>query len=266
MTKFFICHKEGFKRNSSSTCINIEGSDHLLDKSVDQILTVTSRTTLDEVLELSSNTPTSVWVRELEWPQEVVSLLEVRTNGVNLVDQVLDGNNTVLSKRLLDDSVVIDRDSLLVDLGVTTLVDELSDGSKGWVSVSDVRLDKLEQLCGSFGNLDESGSVDLVESQELEDLSWLWSNLVDTLNSHDEDKLRLSWNEVVSSLTSLLLSIDESLLGISVLLVVGLGSLVDGSSLLSGGLYVSKDTLCERFSSSSSSAERWCYYKQHRRG
>jgi hypothetical protein len=44
-----------------------------------------------------------------------------------LVDQVFDTDNAVLTKGLLDDSVVGERDALLVDLSVATLVDELAD-------------------------------------------------------------------------------------------------------------------------------------------
>ena len=45
----------------------------------------------------------SSWVAELEWPQEVGSLLEVGSNGVNLVDQILHADDTVLAEGTLDD-------------------------------------------------------------------------------------------------------------------------------------------------------------------
>ena len=44
--------------------------------------------------------------RELEGPEEVGGLLEVGPNGVNLVDQVLNRDNSVLSKVLFDQGVV----------------------------------------------------------------------------------------------------------------------------------------------------------------
>jgi hypothetical protein len=43
---------------------------------------------------------------ELEGPEEVGGLLEVRANGEDLVDQVLNGDDTVLAEVLLNDGVV----------------------------------------------------------------------------------------------------------------------------------------------------------------
>lgn len=210
----------------------------LLDESVDELLSVTSRTTLDKVLELSWDTPTTRWVGQLEWPQEVVSLLEVWTNGVDLVDQILNGDDTELTKSSLDDGVLRQWDSLLVDLTVTSLVDQLLDGRKGWVTVSNVWLNKLQELGGSLGELDKDTSVDLQQSQQLQNLSWLWSNLVDTLDSDNKDELWLSLNVVRTSSLSLTLSVDDSTLSLVVLLLVSSSSLKDSLTLLLVGLLV----------------------------
>lgn len=210
----------------------------LLDESVDELLSVTSRTTLDKVLELSWDTPTTRWVGQLEWPQEVVSLLEVWTNGVDLVDQILNGDDTELTKSSLDDGVLRQWDSLLVDLTVTSLVDQLLDGRKGWVTVSNVWLNKLQKLGGSLGELDKDTSVDLQQSQQLQNLSWLWSNLVDTLDSDNKDELWLSLNVVRTSSLSLTLSVDDSTLSLVVLLLVSSSSLKDSLTLLLVGLLV----------------------------
>lgn len=111
---------------------------HGLNQLVDELFTVTESTTLDKVLELSWNTPTTRWVRQLEWPQEVVSLLEVWTDGDDFVDQVIDGQDTELTQVGFDDSVVRQSNSLLVDLTVTSLVDQLSNSGVRWVTVSNV--------------------------------------------------------------------------------------------------------------------------------
>lgn len=94
------------------------------------LLTVTKRTTLDEVLELSWDTPTTGWVREVERPEEVVSLLEVRADSVDFVDKILNADNTVLTKSSLN-NIVVKTNALVVELTVTTLVDKLAD-SRGW--------------------------------------------------------------------------------------------------------------------------------------
>lgn len=199
------------------------------------MLSVTSVTTLDEVEELSSS-ETTVRVGQVEWPQEVVDLLEVRTNGVDLVDQVLDGLDTVLTQSTLDDLVVRQGDSLGVDLTVTSLVDQLSDGSQVRVTVGDVRLGQSEQLRSGLGDLDENTRVDLSQTEQLQDLSWLRWDLRDTLDSDDEHQLWLGLNvERVVGL-GLTLGVNQGTLSVSVLLVVSSSSLSNSLSLLLVGL------------------------------
>jgi hypothetical protein len=153
---------------------------HLADKVVDEVLAVTEVTSLNEVLELAGTESTSGG-RELEGPEEVGDLLEVGADGVELVDEVLDADNAVLAKVLLDDLVVRERETLLVDLSVAALVDELADGLEVGVTVGDERLDDLEHLDGGLGQLDEDTIVDLEETEKLEGLALLGVNLVDTV-------------------------------------------------------------------------------------
>lgn len=188
-------------------------------------------------MEELSSSETTVRVRQLEWPQEVVDLLEVRTNSEDLVDQVLDGDDTaVLTQSSLDDLVVRQSNSLSTDLTETSLVDQLSDGGQVRVTVGDVWLGQLEQLRGSLGDLDEDTGVDLGQSQQLQNLSWLRWDLVDTLDSDDEHKLWLGLNVVRVGGLGLSLGVNDSTLSISVLLVVGSSSVSDGLSLLLVGL------------------------------
>ncbi len=133
---------------------------HLADKTVDLLLSVTQITTLDEVLELAGAEAT-VGVAELEGPQEVGGLLEVGADGVDLVDQVLNADNTVLAQVLLNDGVVGKGDTLLVDLSVSTLVDELLDALEVGVTIGDPRLNDLDHLSSGLGNTDKDTVVDL---------------------------------------------------------------------------------------------------------
>lgn len=57
------------------------------------------------------------------YSSQCTHLLEVWSSSGNFVDKVLDTENVVLAKLLLDDSVVGKGDALLVDLAVSTLVD-----------------------------------------------------------------------------------------------------------------------------------------------
>ncbi len=131
------------------------------------------------MLELSCAETTS-WVAELEWPQKVGGLFEVGANSEDLVDQVLHADNAVLAEVLLDDGVVGKSNALLVDLSVSTLVDELADGLEVGVTVGNPWLDDLEHLEGGLGHANKDTVVDLEKAEELEDLAGLWCDLVDT--------------------------------------------------------------------------------------
>jgi hypothetical protein len=152
---------------------------HLRNKCVDLVLAVTKVTTLNEVLELSWPEATG-WVAELEWPEEVGGLLEVGANGVDLVNEILHADNAELSEVLLDDGVVGEGHTLLVNLGVSTLVDELADGLQAGVTVGDPWLDDLEHLNGCLVETNEDTVVDLEKTEKLENLAGLRRNLVDT--------------------------------------------------------------------------------------
>lgn len=184
------------------------------------------------MLELSWDTPATVRVGQLEWPQEVVSLLEVRTDSVKFVDQVVNRQDTVFTQMLFDDLVVGQGNSLLVDLTVTSLVDQLSGGRVGWVTVSNVWFDQLQKLSSSLGDLDENTVVDLVQSHQLQNLSLLWSHVVDTLDSNDKDHLWLTFNVESTIGLSFTLSVNDSSFGFFILLLVLSISLQDNLSLL----------------------------------
>ena len=107
---------------------------HLADELVDVRLPVTEVTAMDEVLELACP-PAARGVGELEGPEEVRRLLEVGAGGEDLVYEILNGEDVVLAEGFLDDSVVGEGDTLLVDLAVTALVDKFADGLKVGLAV-----------------------------------------------------------------------------------------------------------------------------------
>jgi len=208
---------------------------HLADKVVDLVLAVTKVTTLDEVLELAGAEATS-GVAELERPQEVGGLLEVGADSVDLVDEILNADNAVLAEVLLDDGVVGDGNTLLVDLAVSTLVDELLDALEVGVTVGNPRLDNLDHLHGGLGDANEDTVVDLNQTEQLEDLARLGGNLVDTLDAHNEDELLLGRDVEVALLLGNAVEADLLALRITVLLDVFLSTLEDGGTLLLVGL------------------------------
>lgn len=118
--------------------------------------------------------------------------MQTLTNCVDFVDQILNGGDSVSAQLAGDNIVVDDGQSVAVDLSVTTLVDQFSDGLEVGVTVkgkqvsccyacqkrrnipvSDVGLDELQHLEGSLVELEEGTVVDLFESQQLENLSGL---------------------------------------------------------------------------------------------
>jgi len=112
---------------------------------------------------------------ELERPKEVVSLLEVRSDSVDFVDQIFNTDDAVLTKGLLNDFIGSEGNSLLVDLTVSSLVDHVGDGVSSGVAESDIRFDLLDHVKSSSVNSDEDTVVDLSKSEQLEDLSDLRS-------------------------------------------------------------------------------------------
>ena len=143
------------------------------------ILTVTIVSSLDEVIEFPLMESTSR-VRQLERKQKVVDLLKVGANRVDLVDQILHAHNSILAQLLLDDLVVRDGDTLLIDLSVATLIDEFSDALQVRIAVRNVRVRNRQHLLCRFGQAHKCAAVELQETQELHDLARLGWDVVDT--------------------------------------------------------------------------------------
>jgi hypothetical protein len=154
------------------------------------------------------------------------------------VDQILHADNAVLAEVLLDDLVVGKRDTLLVDLAITALVDEFTDALEVGVTIGNVGVDNGQHLLGSLGKANEGTVVDLEQTQKLQDLARLRRDLVDTLNTDNEDKLGLIGNVEVTLLASNAGKADLLTLTIAVLLDVGLSTLEDGGTLLLVGLNI----------------------------
>ena len=210
---------------------------------------VTVVTTLVEVQELLAES--TVGGGQLEGPEEVGALLEVGSDGVDLVDQILDGEDIELAEDLLDLLVLHQRNALLVQLSESTLVDQLADGLEVGVTVGDVGLDQTEHLHGGLVQAHEDGVVDLAQAEELEGLLHLGGGLVDTANTDNNGQTTLGLSEQMTLSAGLSSLVDQISLHLSVLLLVLLSALdhllslglLSGndisSKLLSGGLQLS---------------------------
>merc|ERR1712137_1539780 len=105
---------------------------HLLDEIVDVMLSVAIIATFGEVVRLLL--PTTSWVIELKWPEEVGNCLKVWTSSHNLVDNILNADNTLVTESIFNDGIVGERSSSLLHLPVATLVDKVSDRLEVWVT------------------------------------------------------------------------------------------------------------------------------------
>ena len=124
--------------------------------------------------------PAELWCVQLEWPEEVVSLLEGWSNSPDLVDEVLNAVDTLLTEGTGDDAVVSQWDSGAVNLSITTLVDQSADAITGWVTISDIWLDSSDHVDGGTVEANKHSVVDLSESEQLHDLLAFGAQLVDT--------------------------------------------------------------------------------------
>ena len=124
--------------------------------------------------------PAVLWCVQLEWPEEVVSLLEGWSNSPDLVDEVLNAVDTLLTEGTGNDAVVSQWDSRAVNLSITTLVDQSADAITGWVTISDIWLDSSDHVDGGTVEANKHSVVDLSESEQLHDLLAFWAQLVDT--------------------------------------------------------------------------------------
>jgi len=124
--------------------------------------------------------PSTSRVAQLERPQKVVGLLEVGSDGVNLMNQILNTLDSVLAQGIGDDCVVSQWDTGAVDFSVAALVDQVAHGLEVGLAVGDVRLHDLEHLLGGLGEFDEDTIVDLQETEELHHFSGFGGHFVDT--------------------------------------------------------------------------------------
>ena len=79
-------------------------SVHALDDFVDQFFTVAPDASVCEWMPLLL--PAMLWGVQLDWPEEVVSILEVWSDGPNLVDEILDAVDALCSESARNDAVV----------------------------------------------------------------------------------------------------------------------------------------------------------------
>ena len=160
-------------------------SVHAGDQLVDLVLAVAPDATLVEGVSLLLEALEGGG--QLEGPQEVVGLLEVRAHSGDLVDQVLNAGDAVLAEGSIDDLVVGQRDARSVHLAVAALVDQVLDRGTGGVAVGDVGLNATDHVHRCAVHSHEHTVVQLTETEQLHDLLALGVKLVDTIKAKMSD-------------------------------------------------------------------------------
>lgn len=150
----------------------------------------------------------------MERPQEVVGFLEVLSESVNFVDQVFNALDSEFSQAFFDNLVRAKGNSLSVKFSVSSFVDHVFDGFSGGESVGDPGFDHSQHVHGGLVILDENSGSDLGESEKLEDFLGFGGNLVDTLDSDDQEEFGLRRNVELGVGQSFSVGFDFSLLGV----------------------------------------------------
>ena len=119
------------------------------------------------------------------------------------MDNILNTNQTVLTKAGSDDVIGAQRDTLTTDFTRTTLVDEFSNRLQIWVSVSDEWLHKTQHLDGGGVDTDENTIVNLTKSQKAQYFLDLWRNTNNTSHSNYKHNFFLRWDEILIGSLSL---------------------------------------------------------------
>jgi len=170
--------------------LSVSHLNHSSNQSVNFFFSISPITTLMEGMSLVVEA--ALGGVQFEVPEEVVSFFEVRTASNDFVNHFLKRSNFVFAKGSDDDLVASKRDSLLVDLSETSLVDQIRDGLSSGVTISNIRLDLLKHVEGSSVDSDEGGIIDLSESEESQDLLGLRGKMVNTSNSYNKSNLGFS--------------------------------------------------------------------------
>merc|ERR1719427_1491482 len=185
---------------------------------IDLVLSASEVTALHEVVDLLP--PAAGGSVQLERPEKVGGVLEVGTNVEDLVNQILDTDDSELAELVLDDVIGCNGSAITVHLDKSTLVDQIADRLEVRRSPGDVGLADPQHVDGRLVKLDEDAVVDLPQPEELQHLLHLRGDLVDTANPHHKGQLRVGRHVVTSLLASL--TTEPDFIPLLVLVLLGI--------------------------------------------
>merc|ERR1719399_286403 len=114
------------------------------------------------------------------------------------MDDVLDTADAILPQVLHNSLIRCQRDPASIHFAKAALVNQLLHSFQGGITIRDVWLNTLEQICDRLVDCKENTVVNLPQPQKLQDLPWLRSQLVDTVNAGHKQKFLLRLHEEVA--------------------------------------------------------------------
>ena len=109
--------------NQITKIILVDTLVHPSNKPVDLVFPVVSISTFCKMGGLCLHS--TLWRRQFEGPQEVVSFFEEFSNSMGLINQILHVDNVIFTKTSGNPCVICQGNLLLVDFVITMLVDQL---------------------------------------------------------------------------------------------------------------------------------------------
>lgn len=188
----FIFFTDQQEKRSKNQVLLVHSPDH----SVDLVLPVSCITTFYKVGGLLVHA--SSGRGQLEWPEEVVGGLEVLSDSVNLMDEILNADDSILTERLLNKGVICKSNALFVDLAISTLVGKLAYRFKIGVAPCNVGLCNTKHVDGSLVQFDKDTIEDLAETKKLKHLADFGADTVDTSDPNDKSQFGFSWDVEVA--------------------------------------------------------------------
>lgn len=185
---------------------------------VDVFFSVTTITTFREMVGFVL--PATERVAEFEGPQEVVAFFEVGTNGVDFVNEIFHADYIVLAQRSVDDVVVGQGDSLLVNFTMTTFVQQFRHSLEGRGTISDIGFNAAEHSHSGMVNSEEDTVVELTKTKKLENFFRFGVHSHDTSDTYNEDHFSFRVDIEVAVVLGLALHADSGTFTVTVLLDV----------------------------------------------
>lgn len=127
---------------------------------------------------------------QLEGPQEIGGPLEIGANGEHFMDEILDALDVLRSQFTLNGEVVGDWDALTLMLDESAFVDQMTHRLQVGISPGNVGLYNAEHVNGGLVQLNEHSIVDLTEAEQLQNLTDLRGDLVDTASKNNNKPMR----------------------------------------------------------------------------